>query len=340
MANRYARLGYLRSYEALKNTIYGGEVSVLPSPEFSSSSKRKLIGITKEKKADAMVDYSKDESMIIAIQNDPNLISIILKLRKQKVPEFYMFVENSYIVCIMKNPRTYPMILIRIPTDGIFTIAKDTSRVFNIPIKSLLEKSIKHNKNTPYSFILKNDGSSINLYYDHGQVQTHDLISNIKIYDRNSLEILFRSDISLINPDYDNFLYRVYSTSILILREVGGFILTKTKLNLELTPSSLTLVNRVGLEISTTQLAEKDNSLIWNINESKKFDAGSLDSLFKQDHFKDLKCKLYYAFGKFFDRYIFMKISTDEEISDGDSLIKIFLRGYHVIELYICSETG
>jgi hypothetical protein len=238
----------------------------------------------------------------------------------------------------MKNPRTYPMILIRMPADNVFTIARDTGRVFNIPIKSLLEKSVKHNKNTPYSFVLKNDGNSVNLYYDHGVVQTHDVMSNVKVYDKHSLDNLFRTDESLINPEYEDFLYRLYSTNILILKEVNVFVPTKTKLNLELTNDSLTLVNKVGLEISTTELAQRNNSTIWNCSQNQKFDGGSLDSMFKQDHFKDLKCKLYYVFGKYFDRYVFIKVSADEEISDAESLIKVFSKGYHVIELYVCSE--
>jgi hypothetical protein len=336
MANRYVRLGFLRSYEALKNIIY--ETQQPLNTEFTPTTTITRKRLVNNKETREHIDYSKDTSVIIAIQNDQNLISIILKLRKQKTPTFYMYVENSHIVCLLKNPRTYPFVLIRIPIEGS-TIGADTNRVFNIPIKSILEKSVKHNKNTPYSLLLKNEGSSVNLYYDHGICQTHDLMSNVKIYDKNSLNLLFRSDESLIHPDYDDFIYRLYSTNIMILKEASQFVPTKAKLNLELTKDTLTLVNKVGLEVSTTELAQRSNSIIWapDCTENQSFECGVLDSMFKQDHFKDLKCKLYYAFGKYFDRYIFMKISIDEEIeAEAMSLIKIFSRGYHVMEIYVC----
>jgi hypothetical protein len=244
----------------------------------------------------------------------------------------------------MKTPRTYPLVLIRIPIDNVFTIGADTNRVFSIPIKSILEKSVKHTKNTPYSLLLKNEslstGSSIALYYEHGICQTHDLMTNVKIYDKSSIDLLFRSDADLIHPDYDEFIYHLYSINIMILKETSQFVPTKLKLNLELTKDALTLVNKVGLEVSTTELAQKSNSIIWDCHENLTFDGGTLDSMFKQDHFKDLKCKLYYALGKFFDKYVFMKISIDEDITDALSLIKIFSRGYHVMEIYVCKVIG
>lgn len=78
----------------------------------------------------------------------------------------------------------------------------------------------------------------------------------------------------------------------------------------------------------------------------RRFNILSYESLFKMNYNKSITSndKLYYVFGSYLGNFLFMKFITslDVNIGDGDinefNLIKIFQRGYQIIECYMCEE--
>jgi hypothetical protein len=340
--SRYSELNYLTSYENLKSIIYNLE---------TRSTTPQVIQIAKHssKSLTPLEDFSFDPNIVFAIQNDPKLINIITKCRKQKSPLMFVFIEsNVYITFIIKNTNSYPLILIRIPINNHYTFANETTQVFEFPIINILDKVTKVNKNTPYSLVLRNKNNKFKLTYKY--LQSELILKNIRVYNRTTLNEIFMTDTDLAMFESDNYLNDLYNSNILIINKPTNVIQLIDKHDsefvLKLTEDGkLMKINDVS-EINTNKeiISLRSESYLWDIYDTKAryFSFPVSDSLFKQDYLKGIitNDKIYFIFGIFFNYYSLIKVITPLDISETKqkTLMNIFNNDYQILEIYICKE--
>jgi hypothetical protein len=356
MANRYADLQYLRSYESLKRVIYGEDVYTADRAMGYGSNASGSSGIARSAIPQwfATVDYAAEENrdVMIAIQNDPKLISILLKFRKQKKPTVYVFVEsNVYITFIIKSVMTYPLIFLRIPVNNIYTFARETNQVFEFPISSILEKTTKFAKSVSYSIILKKNDTEYMLQYTYNNI-VHK-IREIQQYTRAVIDEVFMTDERLIAAGMSqqvDYLYAFYNSDILIIAKTESntimqFASCEGNFRLEITENTLIRVNEISPKDTNEEIiTTASTALLWSWfdRSTRAFALPRFDNLFKQDYLRGILTndKVYYLFGTLGTMYTLIRIITPLDITEftNRSLMQIFCKNYQIVEMYLCAE--
>lgn len=351
----------LRSFSAVRQNLYYDKKLITKPQSLASQSGSQQ---SRDKKAASVVtDFSADDSIIMAIQNDTKFINIIMNCRKQKAPLAYMFVESEYryITCIIKNPDGFPLMMIRIPINKKFTYAKNTNNCYEFPISDIINKDIKYNKSYSYTMMFKYNGQNVQFIYDiyNGTSEPNRItIDNITVGNSTVIDNMFRADsINLLtSPMMESKadLLSFNNMNIKILMEVSSSNViafnmkqhAKTKNYFKLTPTQLFYVSETNKKHSDIYLCSSSDSLYWNIidTETKMFEMLPFESLFKINYNKSItpNDRIYYLFTTFLDNYMFIKVITPYEINASQSIetyIKTFSHDYQILECYMCTKT-
>lgn len=358
----------LRSFSAVRQSLYYDKKLMTKPPVFAQQSNIQQL---KEKKCTAVVnDFSSDDSIIMAIQNDTKFINIIMNCRKQKAPLAYMFVESEYryITCIIKNPDGFPLIIIRIPINKKFTYAKNTNNCYEFPISDIINKDIKYNKSYSYTMIFKYNGQNVQFIYDiyNGTAEPNRItIDSINVGNNTIIDNMFKTDNmsliqtqlfnpSLIIPENKADLLSFNNMNITILMEANPSNIIsfnskqhyKTKNYFRLTPTQLFYVSEANKKHSDVYICSNYDSLYWNNidTDTKIFEMLPFESLFKINYNKSItpNDKIYYLFTTFLDNYMFIKVITLLEINATqpiETFIKTFSHDYQILECYMCSKS-
>lgn len=354
----------MRSCTALRQNIYYN--NKLISKNVNMKSIITPVVQKESKPVDNFEDFSADESIILAIRNDPKFINIIMNCRKQKSPNAYIFVESEYryITCIIKNPDGFPMIIIHLPINKKYAYARNASNCYEFPLLDIINKEIKFNKSYSYTIMFKSVDSEIQFIYDiyNGTAEPNRItIDNINVNSMSTIDDMFKNIsicaatmnptlINTINPAISN-LNTFNNMNIILLAEVNVNNViafnskqhAKTKNYFKVTPNTLSYVSETVKKHHDTYLCSVNDSIYWNFihNETYMCEMQPFESLFKINYNKSVSPsdKIYYVFTSFMNNYMFIKIITSLEINSStniETFMKTFSHEYQIIECYAC----
>ena len=281
-----------RSYNSLRDMIYFNKrtpvkiTTVAKKPSSGTKTKRVTMDLN---------EFRNDKNVIIAIQNDAKFINIIMNCRKQRSPIVYLFVENGYITCVIKNANGYPIIFVRLPIDNVYAYAAtNVNNVYELPLSNLLNKDIKYVKNNSYLIVFRHNNQNVDFDYDMTQNEASRnkiTINNIAVHNNNVINQMFDDRMGIDNPNYglmpngvdkcNNFLLELYNMNILMLKEVAdvnNFIqftqkqTNKTKNYIEISNDNMNFVNEVSNSRNEKLICSAQDAIIWSnaLSESGK----------------------------------------------------------------------
>lgn len=361
----------LRSVAAIRQRLYYDSKHITKTPGANTA---QIATTPKERRTvPIQVDYSTDESVIIAIQNEPKFISVITNCRKQKDMLAYIFVESEYryITCVIKNPEGYPLMITRIPITKKVAYAKETNSVYDFPIADVLNRDVKPTKTSSYTMLFKHSGQSVQFIYDiyNGSTEpNHYVVDAVSVHDRNIVDSLFRTDdVGFVSDmglsDQNASLLTFNNMMIHILMEVApqNAIVFQTKTHtrarntFKLTPTKLSYVYSTNTRTEETPICTAADSIYWNNIDGSEvtYEMKPFESMFKMNHTKNASQndRVYYLFTSLIVSYdsvapresrMFIKLITSLEIQPGthiDTLMKVFSHDYQIIEAYMCTKT-
>lgn len=355
----------MRSYAALKEKMFYGITLNSSVPLVQSTRK------TPTKTAKATIplkDYTYDDSVILAIQNDPKFINIIMNCKKQKSTLSYIFVENeyNYITCIIKTPDSFPFMLVRLPINKKYIYAKQhVSNCYDFPLVDIISKDIKFNKSSSYSITFRNNGKNVQFIYDiyNGSNEPNRItIDNINVGSMTIIDSLFNSMMmnsfrfsgrSMFNSGAKPSLLTFDTMNILVLKEANA--LNAISFNSKQTASSnnyfkviedskLIYVSETNKKQNESFVCSKEDSIIWTLSDEEvEYTMMSFDSLFKINYNRSVmqNDRVYYVFASFLQNYMFIKVITSLEVNGSsviDTFINTFNKEYQILESYMCTR--
>lgn len=363
--NKYAQdIDCMRSYTALREKMLFNQTLYAAPPLIQSTRKAN----TRPAKAVLpVIDYTYDDSVILAIQNDPKFINIIMNCRKQKSLLAYIFIESeyNYITCIVKTPDSFPFIIVRLPINKKYIYAKQVSNCYEFPLVDIISKDIKFNKSSSYSILLKYNGKNVQFIYDIYNASSEPnriTIDNISVGSMSIIDNLFNA-MMMNSYRYMNKTNAMYSNTevpsmltfdtmnILVLKEANSV----TAINFSTKQSStsnnyfkvtdantLVYINETNNKQNETMICSKDDSIVWALNDvGATYTLMNFESLFKVNYNRSIlqNDRIYYVFTSFLNNYMFIKVITSLEIDGNnviDTFIKTFSKDYQIIEAYMC----
>lgn len=349
----------MRSYAALKERMFFNQTLNTSVPLIQTVRKAP----SKSSKATLPIkDYKHDDSTIIAIQNDPKFINIIMNCRKLKSILAYIFVENeySYITCIIKTPDSFPFMLIRLPIDKKFIYAKQVNNCYEFPLVDIISKDIKFNKSSSYSILFKYNGKNVQFVYDIYNASSEPnriTIDNIHIGSMNIIDNLFNAMMmrncrhSMMSLSETPSLLTFDTMNILILKEANS--VNAINFNTKQTASSsnyfkindedrLVYISETNKKQNEVFICSREDSIVWNIADNDiEFIMMNFESLFKINYNRSVmqNDRVYYVFATFMSNYMFIKVITSLEVNSStiiDTFIKTFNKEYQILESYMC----
>lgn len=180
----------------------------------------------KENEKDPMYDIKKDPNIILAIKNDPCVISLILSCRKNYKQESKIFIENGgeFITIIIKKAASYPMIVLRIPVDNGNLFARPTQYCFNFPLDKLASKDFRLTKSMSYILSLSSNKDNENYtitvatYSKENKKEKETQISNIQASEFDIISLLMSDNyISGLDLTTDLYKTRFLAASVYML---------------------------------------------------------------------------------------------------------------------------
>lgn len=353
----------MRSYAALRDRMFFNQTFTVSTPVAQPvpQTTTKIV-----KQAPPVKDYSTDPTVIIAIQNEPKFINIIMNCRKQKSTLAYIFIEAeyNYITCIIKTPDSFPFMIIRLPINKKYIYARQVENCYEFPLIDIISKDIKFNKSSSYSMVFKYNGKNVQFIYDIYTSTTEPnrvTIDNIGIGSMTVIDNLF-STMLLSTQRASNAMYSIAESpslttfdtmSILILKESNSN--SSVNFNNKQSSSSnnyfkitkedhFVYVSETNKKQNEMFICSRDDSLLWALNEvDTEYTMLNFESLFKINYNRSImqSDRIYYVFASFMNYFMFIKVITSLVItnpSSADTFIKTFSKEYQILESYMCTR--
>lgn len=353
----------MRSYAALRERMFFNQTLNTSVPLIQTARKP---APKNTKVAVPLKDYTYDDSIILAIQNDPKFINIIMNCRKQKSTLAYIFVENeyNYITCIIKTPDSFPFMIVRLPINKKFIYAKQVNNCYEFPLVDIISKDIKFNKSSSYSIVFRYNGKNVQFIYDIYNASSEPnriTIESVTVGSMNIIDNLFSTVLTssfrfgtLSSSSMSNempSLLTFDTMNVLVLKEANS--VTAINFNSKQTASSnnyfkvtdeerLVYISETNKKQNESYVCSRDDSILWNINETDiEFTMMPFDSLFKINYNRSVmqNDRVYYVFATFMNYYMFVKVITSLEVNSSsiiDTFIKTFNKEYQILEAYMC----
>ena len=358
MHKYYEQATTFLSFDAIKYGVLYNDFEHSSRTNLNLLQVEKIAPKIKKPTTTVIQDTKGDKSVQLIIQNNTKLMNIMAYYRKQRTALSYLYVENnSYIVIMIKKPTDYPLIVIRIPIDGILNYANDENRCYEFPVHQMQLKNITCSKNTSYSMMYKGNTSdkSVDFVYtiynkDGNPVNTLS-IANVKIGSIDIINNLLQTIVSV--PREICYINTFLQMSVLILKEVSDVTNVinfdcrneQTKKYFELDNDNLSYVLEANRKSEAKELARKEESYIWNNHDKEKkiYDIKQYDTLFKSGFSKSFNQndKVYYVFASHLGEFLFIKVTTSltirKDAIDEGRFSKLFDKEYQLLECYLCS---
>lgn len=359
----------MMTIDQMRNTIFGVNEKVAPK-----SIPQRLAHVSRSHRATSSISehIRDDPSVLISVFNDPKFIAIVMNCRKQKSPLAYMFVEDGYITCVIKNNDTAPLMVIRLPKSGDNAYASRIGEdmCYTFPIRDISgNRDYKYTKNAEYVMKYVADSGNVKFIYDvstKGELPRR-LTTIVKAENKNVINVLFDTSNSPIyltrkvsNTDDENNLLLFLNMKIIVLERVidlSSLIQFAPKTTdvienyFEIDDVSMRYVSKASVQAqSTTEqpICSHEKAIIWNLERSISADEPNrymlkpYDTLFKLNYGKLITSndKLYYMFTAYRNEYMFVKLITSMNIESltPEVFVNVFSREYQILECYACER--
>ena len=322
----------------------------------------------KENENDPMLEIKKNTSVILAIKNDPCIISLMISCRKNYKQESKIFVENGgeFISVIVKKAGAYPMVLLRIPVDNGNLFARPTQYCFNFPLDRLISKDFKLTRNMSYILTLtsnKDDENytlSLSTYGRDNKKEKGTQIQNIQSSELDIISLLLSDNyISGIDLTTDLYKTRFLAASVYMLYKDKS---NKSDLHFdykyedmarfEISETEITLKTSIDANDNSYSLVFKDECESYpKLLVGKTLYLTPFTPYLKNDYLKAnwQQNSLYFILTSYSDgknqQYLFMKLITsaklEKELSTSSfiSFGTLVSDNYYMLEAFTLSET-
>jgi hypothetical protein len=349
-----------KSYNSIRNAIFSNDFTSISLPHHNPT-----VYVTHEKTLPkpkpVLTKFQDDPNILLAIQNNPNIMHFVSNCKSHKDLLAYIFIEeNGFINFIARNPYGFPLILMKLPVDEVYIFTRTINCYYGFPIKDMIQKDVKYAKKNTYNIIYKkNDtGNTLNnvqfkyeLFNTDNTINTSFTLQNNRIGELKEINNLFKIKTDIKPTDDVLYLSEIQNINITVLRhitDVHSLInfshksLSKPTFKIVLSNNKLNFVSISSRRTELRELATAENSILWNHSGSElEFKLMPFENLFKANFNKiySFSDRVYYIFGSFCNITVFVKFISPiliKEKPSTNSLRQLFGDKYQFLECYYC----
>jgi len=359
MSKYYEHATTFLSYDAIKNGILYNDFKLTLQATSTPLSIANVIPKTKKPGVNVLIEkLHEQKDIMLIIQNNPKILSTILHYRKQKSSLAYIYTEtNNNIVIMIKKPSDFPLVIIRVPIDGIYNYASTSDKCYEFPIHQIQLKNVKFSKNLFYNIAYKTNPETRNVdfsytvYDKEGGIDNVITISSIKVDGISLINNLLMTQVISV-PNETFYINKLLKMNIIIMKELPDFNTAimfankndKETKTFELTEDKFIFAIDLKRKTESKELIRKEEAKIWNNfdKEKKIYEIEPYENLFKSGFLKTFTQydKAYYLFTHYLGLYLFIKIITnlviDEDRLKESTFDHIFNGEQQMIECYAC----
>ena len=379
----------MRTYDGIRDLLYVNQIQKAPAVNPETLPKKPVKVVRQQRKKtikndtnDESVMPEYNENVILAVNNDSNFGIIISNFRKQKSPMAHLYYnENiSSLICFIKNPRGYPIIIITIPNDKtkqniyINRAYTNNNMCYSLPLNDDVFKNITQGRLCNYNIVYSQNQGEIKFNYKAriGNSQPVEQIMNKidEIDIKTQINTDFSMDVDslallLDDDNYNAFDQLNWMTLNIVCKQVEADTFNSTDTSKSKNIITLT-ANKELLYTVTTTIGNKRfvlcsgndpaNTIRWNLSFSGlepddegnyNFELYEFTSMFKSSYNKILSgnVNVYYIFGQFHeDVYVFGKVTTTQNVDPSNinnyTLNGIFFDEFTTKEIYMCKTSN
>lgn len=317
----------------------------------STKSKTKSRTGKKLNKKYEFVDYSNDDTVLMAIQNDEKFLKLIKCIAKPVQATMYMYTTSEAIIFIISSSEYYPIVISKFNIKkGYIYLHQNVNLCIKFPYNLILDFISQTDKSlSAYTILLRNTDQSIKLEYhnsDHTSIKSTSSFGSVT--KDSMIDIVFSGKIT--GPQYSEFDYNI-GKNIDYIKELNNMqllFLTESKdpnasnfskYSKEKSSNHQILITPESIDINITT-ATATNSVVkkiadinslnspinpilyWNIPElkTKTLEMIKFTNMFKgADKIPNSNDLVYYAICKWSvleNTYIFVKIISNKNVKD------------------------
>lgn len=316
-------------------------------------------------------EFFERKNVQMCIQNDDKFISFMRGIKASNA-DAVMFVQDNYLMCMNKAAGVHPILVMRFPLDGTNVYARDNRLRYIMPIGDVFGKSSQTTTSYAVYYRIKTKPGTaeqetyvcfrapdangeimkktIKVTMSCSESYIDSLLSMYHVDNANPADI---SDVITLTSSTTN-LDKLKNITLTMLTPVStstqfnayNYTKTERKIIFETGPTELKFhkYESSGSK-SVERIATASTSKLWNFTETKEYTMLPRNLLLLQTASKKIKSSsgsLYFAFGRFGDKWVFIKIVVSRPIEIPDptlpfiKLDDITAGRSSVFELYFC----
>lgn len=341
------------------NTIATPVMNHVEAPTLTLQSRGKRYLVTPE--------LIESENIQLCIQNDDKLIAFLSSIKGRRANVALVFTTSSVVTVLVKSNDLHPILVMRYPIDGVKVYSRTPDQVFSLPLDDIIARSSQSSYANGYALYYKksideetkqtvvtlhyklpNKNSlnsppipDINMEYVNMLLQPSSLIgSKIRKASRVEGNVGYLNDISLImlaavdRPDTFKDMGRGSEIDFDIMNDDGDL--------------SMIMKSRTATGFEDQQtITTCKRAIVWQFKGEKTYHMDKKTVLLLQAANQKIKLGtdfLYFAFGRYGNDYVFLKLISSRAIAKADLatpvivLSKILHGVVHIFEMYFCHE--
>lgn len=300
----------------------------------------------------------------LMIQNNEKLISFLSSIKIRVGIESVIFVHEDCICVIIKPQSSHPVLVMKFPIDDLSVYARSKNLIYELPLADLFTKttssvSSSNSSINGYALYYENTNNQLTLHYEIDEgLRVESTVSERNmdyinlILQPSTDELLTKASLVSQNLNCLDSISLMMLVKITYMQNYKDLNFNKSENTIEfqILPSmnkeimKMIITSPTGSKVTKT-LVEEENSLIWNFQSHKSFKMTQRGVLLLQSVNNKIKSSvdhLYFAFGRYGQAFIFMKLITSNPIVIQDSIItQIQLNSLvdgmnHIYEMYYC----
>jgi hypothetical protein len=351
--------GIFRTFKSTRDAIFNNIFIPSVSSHLPKLHKPNYTSIVKQKPA--LINFQENPNILLAIQNNMNIMHFIINCKGHKDLLAYIYVQTTEnIKLIIKNPNGFPLILMQIPVDNNYIFTQTTNLCYDFPIRDILRRDIKFIKKNAYNIIYRKaeEQSSLSniqfvfeLFNSDNTINTTFVLENIKINSLSVINNLFKIPRETKQIDEFQYLIGFQNLNIIVLRNISDINAMVSFVNksdvkftsmLSITNNKLNFILNSARRKEIKEIANNENSVIWNYTgQDAEYKLAPFENIFKTNFNKIYSTseRIYYIFGVFCNIYVFIKFISStyiREKPDSNILDKIFNDKFQLFECYYC----
>lgn len=354
--------GSLQSISALQDWLLGKQRTHTEIVPETTRPPRKSGRVS-----ETFIDCAGDPDIVLAIQNEPKFINIIINARKQASPIAYIFTESSSnVVLVIRSAGQYPIVVVKFPIKEPYVYATEMAACFEFPIDALSSKIDKADKRQPqYIIAILGRGPKYELQYKSTNARKVYIETLRQVNKQDSISVIFSEDMIISSLDYNDQcvdrLTELCNMKVLVMASLpdpSAIDLnpkndTNAEISIEFTPDREMIFHQYMKGSGTRIMLAKQgdhSTIIWNdaALKTQKLKIIKYRSLFKKyvklvqsnDSVFGMMLEgcIYSYEGAPVQTYMFVKVIAKMNLRNvvGTTFGTIFSTGTQIIECYLC----